>query len=194
MSEHNPDQDDWFERKPSLLVPRVWIGSLADLNDGRLHGRWIDADQPAEDIRNEITEVLATSPTPGAEEWGIFDHDGFEGLRLDEYEDLELVSTLAHGIRVHGPAYAYWAQIVECDGPMLEHFLDAYLGMFDSRVAYVEQLLDDTDVRTQLEAIPENLRRYVFVDTLGLSHDLEISGDVHFADHDGKVWVFDGRI
>jgi len=66
--------------------------------------------------------------------------------------------------------------------------------MFDSRVAYVEQLLDDTDVRTQLEAIPENLRRYVFVDTLGLSHDLEISGDVHFADHDGKVWVFDGRI
>ena len=40
-------------------TPRIYVASLADYNSGRLLGRWIDADQPVEDIHREIAEMLA---------------------------------------------------------------------------------------------------------------------------------------
>ena len=50
-------------------TPRIYVASLADYNAGRLHGRWIDADQPIEVIREEIAEMLTESKEPIAEEW-----------------------------------------------------------------------------------------------------------------------------
>lgn len=55
-------------------TPRVYIACLAAYNSGKLHGRWIDADQDADDIRREVAEMLKASPEPNAEEWAI--HDG----------------------------------------------------------------------------------------------------------------------
>lgn len=52
-------------------TPRVYVASLADCNAGRLHGRWIDADQSADAIREQIAEMLAESKEPIAEEWAI---------------------------------------------------------------------------------------------------------------------------
>jgi len=44
--------------------PRIYVASLADYTAGRLYGCWIDADQPAETIREQITAMLAQSRDP----------------------------------------------------------------------------------------------------------------------------------
>jgi len=45
-------------------TPRIYVASLADYNAGRLHGCWIDADQSADAIRDEIAQMLAESKEP----------------------------------------------------------------------------------------------------------------------------------
>jgi len=57
--------------KRIAATPRIYVASLADYNAGRLHGRWIDADRPAEAIREQIAQMLAESKAPVAEEWAI---------------------------------------------------------------------------------------------------------------------------
>ena len=52
-----------------MTAPYVYIASLSDYNNGTLHGVWIFADQEADDIQEEISEMLAASADPGAEEW-----------------------------------------------------------------------------------------------------------------------------
>ena len=51
--------------------PRIYVACLAAYNSGYLHGAWIDADQPADDIQSAVGEMLAASPIPRAEEWAI---------------------------------------------------------------------------------------------------------------------------
>jgi hypothetical protein len=45
-------------------TPRIYVASLSDYNAGRLLGRWIDADQPAEAIHEQIAQLLAESNQP----------------------------------------------------------------------------------------------------------------------------------
>lgn len=75
--------------------PRIFVASLADHNEGRLHGRWIRADQDPAGIFDEVAEMLDRSPTPGAEEWFIADAEGFGDVRVDSFEDLAVVADLA---------------------------------------------------------------------------------------------------
>lgn len=84
-------------------TPRIYAACLAAYNSGRLHGRWIDAIQDPEDIQAEISEMLAASPIPDAEEWAIHDYEGFEGARLEEYSGIEKAHALALFIVEHGP-------------------------------------------------------------------------------------------
>jgi antirestriction protein len=191
-AEQEPDARHEREHAPTT-APRIWAGSLADYNEGRLHGQWIDADQTPEELELAIHAMLASAPTPGAEEWGIFDHDGFHGLQITEHEDLAVVAKLGHGIAAHGPAYAYWADIVDCDIERLDEFTNAFVGVFDSRAAYAEHLLETLGIPDGLEALPDWIKPYVSVDILGMSHDLDVSGEVRFAGREGKVWVFDGK-
>lgn len=174
--------------------PQIWVGSLADYNAGRLHGAWLNAAQDVEELRADIDQMLAAAPSPGAEEWGIFDFEGFSPLRLSEYEDLDLVSTLANGISEYGPVFAYWAEHVECDRDRLGHFEDAHLGTYPSRTEYVEQLLRDAGVDPVAAMHLEPwVEPYVFVDALALARDLEMSGEICFLEYDRWVVVFDGH-
>lgn len=75
--------------------PRIWVGSWLDYNNAILHGQWIDADREEADVWTDIRAMLAASPTSRntgqvAEEWGIFDFEGFGAFRLDEQENLEV--------------------------------------------------------------------------------------------------------
>ena len=192
-AEQEPGAHQERDRAPTS-APRIWVGSLADYNAGRLHGWWIDANQSPEALEHAIRSMLASAPTPGAEEWGIFDHEGFHGLPIIEREDLAVVAKLGHGITHHGPAYAYWADIVDCDPEQMDKFADAFVGVFDSRAAYAEHLLETLGIPEGLEALPDWIRPYVSVDILGISHHLGVSGAVLFAARQGKVWVFDGKV
>jgi antirestriction protein len=173
-------------KKP--CAPRIYVACLASYNSGILHGKWIDCDRTADEIRQEIAEMLAKSPEPIAEEFAIHDYEGFEGLRLDEYEDIEKVAEIAELINEHRGLIAH---VVEHCGGL--NYLDEakrlmkeeYSGEWDSIAEWAENFLDDTG---QLESIPENLRYYF--DFEKYAGEFELSGDIFTIEVDGKVHVF----
>ena len=65
-----------LKQEDIAATPRIYVASLSDYNTGRLHGRWIDASQPADAIREEIALMLAESKEPIAKEWAIHDYGG----------------------------------------------------------------------------------------------------------------------
>jgi antirestriction protein len=178
------------------VSPQIWVGSLADYNNGDLYGKWLEADREPEEIYADIQAMLAESPAARrgetAEEWGIFDYEGFGSLRLGEYEPVEDVARLAAGIAENGPAFAAWTETTEREEATVESFSEAYCGRFDSAADYAEQLVDDTEGDERLEAaIPEWLRPYFTIDYDALARDMELSGDIFTAPtEEGGVYVF----
>ncbi len=187
-----PQEQEGQETEDERPAPRIYVASLSDYNAGRLHGRWIDADQPLDDISSDIGDMLAESPEPGAEEWAIHDYEGFGSLQLSEYESLGFIADVATGIAEHGEAFAAFAEVAERDQDRLWLFEEMYRGKWDSLEAYAEHLLEDLGVEAQLEQLPEWVRPYVSVDVQALVNELETSGSVTTTPaSEGGVHVFD---
>ena len=187
-------------------TPRIYVACLASYNSGTLHGRWIDCDQDADDIRAEIAAMLRESPepnvlvdcpdcngagcpdcgdsgqVPSAEEFAIHDFD-FGGLHLEEYEDIDDVAKWAALIVEHGPAFAAYADTVGTDYATADGFQDAYRGEWDSEQAYAEEFYDD------VWDIPEHLESYI--DWERVARDLFINDCVSADNPAGGVFVFD---
>ena len=139
---------------PSGLNPRIWVGSLSDYNNGRLHGVWLDATLDPDELYQAIQFMLRNGYTPGAEEWGIFDHDEFGGYDVGEYASIKTVSRIAQGVAEHGPAFAAWVELVGDDRDDLltdETFHDHYHGEYDSLEDYVDDFLRETDTYERIE-------------------------------------------
>jgi antirestriction protein len=186
-----PEPSEAAETNEALneYEPRIYVASLADYNAGRLHGRWIAANQEPETLWEEINEMLAESMEPLAEEWAIHDYEGFGPLRLSEYESIERISTLARGIAEHGRAFAHWADYL---GPGqdddLDRFEENYRGHWSSTTEFAESFLDDIGV--QLDSlVDEQWQPYVTFDLDAFARDL--SFDFHVSEDDEGVYVFD---
>ena len=82
--------------------PRIYVACLAAYNNGYLHGAWIEADQDADEIRDEIAAMLARSPIEHAEEYAIHDYEGFEGVTISEYAGIDTVARMGAFIAEHG--------------------------------------------------------------------------------------------
>jgi antirestriction protein len=188
-----------FRRKqavktPTANSPRIYVASLADYNAGNLHGHWIDAAQPVECIQRAISEMLAQSREPFAEEWAIHDYDNFYGLELSEWEDLEKVSEAAILIEEHG---ALFAALVQNFGGLSgldearEYIEHGYCGEFDDLGWYAAQLGNDL-YHAELEALPDFIRNHIDWDAIG--RDIELAGDVFTIELGGMVHVFDSNI
>ncbi len=189
ISQEKQGRSEEFERR---LRPKVWIASLSDYNAGHLHGAWADADQEPDGLWNDIAEVLRSSPTPGAEEWAIFDYEEFGPLRLSEYESVERISKLGLGIAEHGEAFAAFAHFLGSDDDYLDRFEDCYLGSWDSAEAYAEDYIESCGIEQSLDAaVPESLRPYVKVDVELLARDMEFEGSLlEVPDSAGGVHLF----
>ena len=179
--------------------PHIWIASLADYNNGRLHGAWVDAGLDPEELEQAAWRILATSPEPDAEEWAIHDYDGFGPLRLGENEALEDISAIAKGIARHGPAFAAWAEMVWDGQPSLDHdlldqFDEHYMGHHATLAAWAEEMCDDLGFTLEAGGhLPATLQPYVHIDYQALGRDMEIEGDVTSVEVEGGgVWVFRG--
>lgn len=175
------------------LPPRIYVASLADYNAGRLHGVWMDASRPVEELQADISAMLERSPEPIAEEWAIHDYDGFYDVRLSEYESLEVVAALAKGIWEAGAAFAAWASLAGNDLDTLHRFEDAFLGTWDRVEDYAEELLDGIGAICELDKLDGWLRPYVKLDIEGFARDLQLGGDITTVEDRGKVHIFDGR-
>jgi antirestriction protein len=188
--EHQDDQEQ--SERERKAQPRVYIASLADYNDGRLYGAWIDAAQDEDELDRAIKEMLARSPSPGAEEWAIHDYEGFGPLRLDEFESLAAVARIAKGIGEHGPAFAAWAAHVGTNSEALDEFEDAYMGEWESAVAFAEEMLDDMGhIDEIMRNVPEHLAPYVQIDYRGFVSDLVRNGELATLEKpDGGIYVF----
>jgi antirestriction protein len=182
------------EQQRSGFRPRIYVASLSDYNAGRLHGEWIEADQSAEDIWLAINEMLAASPSPGAEEWAIHDFEQFGGLQLSEWESIERVSAIALGIAEHGTAFAHWA--TRCTEESSDDFLaelarfpESFLGRWDNAESFGQSVADDLGLDDQLDAaMPTSLRPYVSIDYGMFGRDLLM--DMWTANDGEGLWVF----
>jgi antirestriction protein len=181
--------------RPPRPAPQIYVASLADYNDGILHGKWIDAAREPWEIQADINDILDSSRQPDAEEWAIHDYEQFGSCRIQEYDSIELVSRIARGIAEHGYAFAAWAEVHESEPDRFDDFHAAYLGHYDSLQGYAEQLADDFGYTAAIGTLPQSMQPYVTVDTAAMARELELSGDVYVApDPSGGVWLFDGNV
>ena len=177
-------------RETKKETPKIYVACLSAYNAGTLHGTWIDADQDAEDIQEEIQEMLSDSPEPVAEEWAIHDFEGFGSFRLAEYEDIETVSALAQLIDEFGEMVAstVWGH-TSGDADETKRLLeDCYQGAWDSLEAWAEELLESSG---DLDQVPQHLRSYI--DVAAYARDIELNGDVFTVESGSEVHVFWGR-
>lgn len=167
--------------------PRIYVACLAAYNYGFLHGAWIDADQDADQIRDEIAEMLSRSPVEDAEEYAIHDYEGFEGLSISEYAGIDSVARMAAFIAEHGALGAGLLEQFGGDMDQAESTLeDCYHGQFARLADYIEELIAES------VTIPEALRYYIDWDAM--ARDAEICGDLFTieAAH-GELHVFSNR-
>lgn len=191
--EHGAGEQESSAERPPHPSPRIYVASLSDYNNGRLHGVWLDAARSAEEIYADITSMLARSREPDAEEFAIHDFDEFGVMRIDEYDGIPRVAQIARGIAEHGNAFSAWADAHEDDIDMLDKFSEHYLGHYPSLQDYAEQIIDDLGYHQLLEeSIPESLRPYARIDTDALARDMYLDGSITvYPDDEGGVWLFD---
>jgi antirestriction protein len=121
--------------------PRVYFACLAAYNAGALHGAWVDIDQDADAIRDEIAAMLKASPEPGAEEWAAHDYDNGPAF-LGEFPDLDALATYGENFTEHGEAYAEFCEnSYTVEDPA--DFQHAYSGTWNSGADYAETLAHD---------------------------------------------------
>ncbi|MEZ5946905.1 MAG: antirestriction protein ArdA [Hyphomonas sp.] len=166
--------------------PRIYVACLAAYNCGYLHGRWIEADQDADDIWREISEMLKTSPIEGAEEYAIHDYEDFAGIRVEEYSGIEHVRELAGFVTEHGQLGAALFDHYGDLATAREALEESYCGVYRSLADYVEELTTETT------EIPESLRYYI--DWESMARDAELNGDfITVTTAWDEVHVFWGR-
>lgn len=165
--------------------PRIYVACLAAYVNGKLYGKWIDADQDPDDIFKEIVEMLKKSPEPDAEEWTIHDYDEFGGFEPKELETIKDVATMARLTAEHGEAIGLLYMNDQYDLDELEtRFEDAYEGHWDSEIEYAENLFDEI----YLSDVPENIQCYI--DYKSIANDLFCSDCFSSNADDGGVHVF----
>lgn len=170
------------------ITPRIYVTSLADYNAGRLHGVWIDANQDAESILEEVNAMLAESEEPAAEEWAIHDHEGFGGVPIDEHEDFETVSRLAALLEEHGEPFAVWYQEMYSGGLEPEEWEEAFAEGFEGEYESPEDWAAEYISDAYGSRIPQAISSYI--DYTSYARDAEYEG-LYFAEVSyRKYYVF----
>lgn len=150
--------------------PRIYVACLAAYNSGILHGRWIAATN-ADDVRLEVSAMLAESPVPGAEEWAIHDYEGFEGICLSEHAALDTVCELADFVAEHG---SLAAKLYSHFGNSLTEARAAfedYAGQYKTAADFAEEMTRETGTE-----IPPSLEYYI--DWQALARDMALNGEI----------------
>jgi antirestriction protein len=146
---------------------RIYVACLAAYNNGTLHGHWIDANQDAWEIWNEVSAMLKASPIKEAEEWAIHDYEGFQGVTISEWEGFERVSEIAAFIAEHGELggklIAYFGSLQDAQSAIGDH----YAGEYRSTADFVQEMTE------QGTEIPESLQYYI--DWNAMARDWEIN-------------------
>ncbi len=171
--------------------PRLYLASLSDYNNGRLHGTWVDMTQDDDTIAEQLAAMLRASPEPYAEEWAIHDHDGWGALAIGEYESLTHLGVIGRGIAEHGTAFAAWAKHLDpAQWDRLNEFQDHYLGTWDSLTEYAESLLEDCGIDVD-NLGPEHLQDYIRFDLDLDAYARDLSWQAGVIEDDEGIHLFE---
>ncbi|MFA6962727.1 MAG: antirestriction protein ArdA [Opitutaceae bacterium] len=151
------------------ISPRIYVACLASYNAGILYGYWIDADQDADGIHEEVRAMLAGSSVPDAEEWAIHDYEGFGNVRLSESESFETISQIAAFIEKHGKVGLAVLEHYSGDLEDAERAMEDYMGTYASLADYAEGTMEGVE-------IPASVAPYV--DYEGMGRDMEMNGGI----------------
>lgn len=160
----------YLAEQTTLDEQRIYVACLAAYNAGILHGEWIDLTDDIDDTWNRIRSMLASSPIPEAEEWAIHDFEGFAGVRLSEYENIERVHELAEFLQSNNAVGALALDHYHGDIEDAQTALNNYMGCYSSIADYAEEI---TESCTE---IPQHLQYYIDYERMG--KDMESNGDI----------------
>jgi antirestriction protein len=154
----------------TITTPKIYVADLAAYNDGLLKGVWLDATLSADELTDAVKTMLGEN-----EEWAIHDYEGFDGIKIDEWDSFETVSALANAIMEHPYLFSevYNHLGSEDVDATLEYIRDNYLGSYQSLEEYAEQWLEETG---GLNSLHKNL--YYYFDFEKFGRDMEINGDI----------------
>lgn len=178
-----------FNRDTMTITPRVWIGCLADFNEGELVGHWYDAVDAADVLPADLHGV----PTDH-EEMLVFDTEGMPVIpgvgELDPYH----ASLWGKAIEAIDPQWraAYNAYIEDQwvkdpqDAPSEQEFFEVFEGKFESFEDYADVLVTDSGM---LIGVPDEVSRYFSVEDF--ARDLEQDyTTIDTGTPDFGVWVY----
>ncbi|WP_199328594.1 antirestriction protein ArdA [Anabaena azotica] len=136
-------------------APQIYVVCLSSYNSGLSHGMWIDCTQDAEKIEADIRWMLSWSPCrqySACEDWAIHAYENWQGVHINEYEDIENLSELSQALLKHGEAYAAYYQY-DSTSAYLEKFEEIYCGVYDSEEDFVYEELEQNGALEQLEKL-----------------------------------------
>lgn len=168
------------------VTPRIYVASLSDYNAGRLHGVWIDLEgKDADEVWEEINNMLLTSKEMVAEEIAIHDYEGFSPVSLSEYETIDRVVAIVEAVEKYGQPFLAWLDNETRDTDEFDDFEEAYAGEWDSLEAYADDYLEQIGA---FEGANDMFQTYF--DTEAFARDLELGGDIFSIDSDNGVYIF----
>lgn len=183
--------------------PAAWIGCLSCYNNGRLRGKWITAQQAADELADEIdkgTKVTygnqaahttnSTTPSPtcrkcGGDEFDVFDtqHTPASCRTVKEfYENAEQLAELHDTDDLTRLiVLADWIGNTTTLDDLKTYDNENYAGQWNTFQDYAESYADDVGL---LADMPETLRHYF--DYEAFSRDL--AHDYYHDDTTGHTW------
>lgn len=162
-------------------TPKIYVADLAEYNSGNLVGQWFDLTEfdSKDELLTAIAEMLKAR---GNEEWAIHDTECMPDM--GEWPDLEHVLEVSKLIEEYD--YESVKAFIDHFGDdCLNEFEDRYCGKYDSAEDYAYEFIRDC---YDLEKMMGNLSNYF--DYEAFARDLQLSGDMYFADVDGGVIAF----
>jgi antirestriction protein len=173
----------------------AYFACLASYNEGTLHGAWVDLAEisDAAELQECIDYILATSPTPGAEEWAMHDSSGLPAvLARSEWPGLGDLAAYGAALQELGddnaePFRLYCDNLGEIASP--DAFREAFAGEWDSEEAFAEELA------AEIGAIPQELSWPLYCISWERAWcELRIGGDYYseVSSDSGALYVFRG--
>ena len=142
----------------------VWVGCLASYNNGELFGCWLTYGEEwgdRDDLGEQILKMLEASPSPGAEEWEIFDTNNLPKF-LREDPDLDAIVQFAEGHDDHGEEFLVWAG--ESESVNGEEFEESYYGWVENVRVFGEEFADSGGM---LENVSDQSAGYIDYEKFG---------------------------
>ena len=139
----------------NTIAPKIYVACLGCYNEGRLHGKWMDADELeerwggyqckwVEDGKGSWGYSMTRCGKAYHEEWAIHDYDGVPNL--GEHPDIPYLIKVMQAVEEHGEPFLEWFNLDPYNkshhDDLSEAFQDAYAGKWDSKEEFAEDFAE----------------------------------------------------